>query len=279
VFDRLSALEAELGAIDPGLGDGAEAHRIDPGRRARLAPRFRAIWLIASGETYGLLGDSREAPAIDLQGRKAALVLERGRDPFAIYLARRLEPTSESSVIAIGEVDPKYLFDISHENALPPFSEFVLLDSESEVLTSSWEGSQGDLRLIASMPPDAGNSLVECRLGETTFLARSWSLFLESSYGQPSWTVIVAEPKQVALAPIARFRSGFPLVVGGAVALIATGCFSRSRRAFPPRSQRPRWGDWEGTSSAFWSATSRRRTMHSEWCPPPLPPRRSRFSW
>ena len=234
VFDRLSALEVELGAIDSGLVDRAGAPRIEPGRRARLSQRFRALWLIASGEVYGLLGDSREAPAIDLQGRKAALVLERGRDPFAIYLARRLEPASESSVIAIGEVDPKYLFDISHENALPPFSEFVLLDSESEVLTSSWEGSQGDLRLIKSVLPDAGNSLVEWRLGGTTFLVRSWSLFLEPSYGQPSWTVIVAEPKQVALAPIARFRTGFPLVVGGAVALIALLTTGQIRRRLVP---------------------------------------------
>jgi diguanylate cyclase (GGDEF)-like protein len=234
VFDRLSALEVELASLDSSLMDRAGADRIEPGRRERLAQRFRTIWMVASGEVHELLGDSRGVPGIDLQGRTAALVLDREADRFAIYLARRLEPTSESSVIVVGEVDPSFLFDISHENALPPSSEFVLLDSQNQVLTSSWEGSQGDLPLTASMLLDAGNSLVEWRLAETTWLARSWSLFLEASYGQPSWTMIVAEPKEIALAPIARFRTGFPLIVGGAVALIVLLTTGQIRRRLVP---------------------------------------------
>ena len=68
VFDRLSALEVELAAMDSGLMDRAEADRIEPGRRERLARRFRAIWMVASGEVHDLLGDSREVPAIDFRG-------------------------------------------------------------------------------------------------------------------------------------------------------------------------------------------------------------------
>jgi diguanylate cyclase (GGDEF)-like protein len=234
VFDRLSALEVELAALDSGPMDRVEAHRIESGRAERLTHRFRAIWMVASGEVHELLGDSREVPGIDFQGRTAALVLERGHDGFAVYLARRLEPTSESSMVAVGEVDPDFLFDISHENALPPYSEFVLLDSEKQILRSSWEGSQGDDALTASILPEAGGSLVEWRVGGTTLLARSWSLFLESTYGHPSWTIIVAEPKEIALAPIARFRAGFPLVVGGTVALIVLLTTGQIRRRLVP---------------------------------------------
>ena len=84
------------------------------------------------------------------------------------------------------------------------------------------------------MPVDAKSSLVEWRVGGTTLLARSWSLFLESSYGHPSWTIIVGEPKEIALAPIVRFRTGFPLVVGGTVALIALLTTGQIRRRLVP---------------------------------------------
>lgn len=234
IFDRLAELEAELGAIEPDLVSGGEAHRIEPSRRARLSQRFRALWLIGSGEVYGLLGDAREPPAIDLQGRTARLVLERHGDAFAIYLARRLEAESDSSLIAIGDIEPNFLFDISPENALPPLSEFVLLDCENEVLASSWEASREDLRLITSTLPDGESSLVEWRRGGTTFLARSWSLFLEASYGHPSWRIIVVEPKELALAPIIRFRTSFPLVVGASVALIALLTTAQIRRRLLP---------------------------------------------
>ena len=109
---------------------------------------------------------------------------------FAIYLARRLEPTAESSVIAVGEVAPDYLFDISHENALPPLSEFVLLDGENQVLTSSWDGTQGSAPAHRS----------RCR---RTREARWWSggsvglrcsrdpgrSSSDATYGHPSWTI------------------------------------------------------------------------------------------
>jgi signal transduction histidine kinase len=67
--------------------------------------------------------------------------------------------------------------------------------------------------------------------GASDHLAAYWPLFLKAEFLGPTWTVVLNESKTDALAPLARFRRSFPLILlltFGTVLLLSIGQIRRS---------------------------------------------------
>lgn len=106
-------------------------------------------------------------------------------------------------------------------NALWGIGEILLLPALTEL--SVYDGSDTIIQSYAA-PSDAqiqasgrvtGHNLryFEYSFEGSTYLASTWSLFLPSGFNTQPWTIIFSQAKQDMLAPLAKFKRVFPLIV------------------------------------------------------------------
>lgn len=121
----------------------------------------------------------------------------------------RRNGTDPVGIDLVGTISIPFLLDIGDYIALPPMAEFCVLDDQLRVI-----GCSRDTHL--SIPEDFARNdertiagSIDWQQDGERFLGRYWKLFLEPTFGIPSWTVILVEPEASVLAPIENFRLTF----------------------------------------------------------------------
>lgn len=195
VFERLHTLEgataamaAELAARRP-LKDviqvGARLHF----QSIRMARRADLVLL---------------SPAVRRRlerGAMAIAIVPAGVAEARVSLLRRLDPKRPGLGTLIAEPDPAYLW--GERDALPYLTDICVLDPDGRALFCSHPvpaAIRVAFQTRAADEPrlawhDAGQELA----------ASYWTLFLDGSFGTPSWTVIASRPKAALRAPLERF--------------------------------------------------------------------------
>jgi len=233
LLDRLLEAEAEL--------DELIAADSRPRSGDRSLRYFRNVEVVTEGGRRTVwLGESVELPDLSaseqahLRAGKPLLFADRSlRGEPRILLVKPVRPDGSGGRLT-AEVDPEYLFDISGENTLPPMADFCILDENDRVVACSLE-DPSFLSAVAADRPVSGQ--FEWSHEGQSQLAFFWSVFLKPSYHTPQWTVVLSEPEDEVLAPIASFRMTFPAAILVSVFLVILLCVNQIRRRLVPLKQ------------------------------------------
>jgi putative nucleotidyltransferase with HDIG domain len=135
----------------------------------------------------------------DLSPRILMMMMVDSKDPKAGYL--------------IGEINPVYLWGIRQGNALPPNTQFCVLDTSKNVLFSSTSYPNSFYNQLRSKLENVSIGQFEFPFGNQKYLASYWTVFMKPYFLVPGWTVVLNQSKADVLAPMSHFKLIFPLVV------------------------------------------------------------------
>ena len=209
ILSRLQSLAAQLERLEARAG----ARDLASLRRAAqsLDDGFVSLVVLgADGRRSTLLGrpedgpaSASEAPAKLAPGR-TVLTTERGpQDAARVLLWHQLDAARHTTIV--GRVDLAPLLDLAQEPTLPPLAEFCVLDEHRRLLRCSLSEDPVLPATARAAIASASSGHFEWTLGDQEYLAYYWSIFLEASFSAPPWTLLVAEPKYLVLAPISKF--------------------------------------------------------------------------
>jgi diguanylate cyclase (GGDEF)-like protein len=244
VLGRLQRLEADLVSLQESYASPSRAavRRIPAGLAKQLGERFLAIALVRDGtRQVPLLGRLVDPPEPAPEGKahlasgKTLLVTAHPPGgPPRLFLSRSLDSGRARPRTLVGEVNLDVLFDISFKNTLPSMAEFALLDADYRVIAGSLPGA-------VTLPASASRAMrssvsgrFEWVHGDEEYLASYWTLFTKPNFLNPKWILVLIELKAHVLAPVADFRTLFPLVIGSSLFLVLLLSVSQIRRRMVP---------------------------------------------
>jgi hypothetical protein len=228
IIERLSILENELKVFSssPTPRPGASTDRPAEEYSEHLKQRFKGLAQITdSGKCIPFFGP-REHPAAQSEEEKQHLSSGKtlvatqpgGDDCLHIYMLRAVDPQDLRHGILCGEINPMYLW--GSPDTLPPRTECCVLDDSNHVMYST-------IRL----PPSFYESLViqtrrsplrrfGWKYEDKEYLASFWDIPLRFNFFYPKWTVVLSEPKDYVLAPMAYFKRIFSVVISLSVLVV-----------------------------------------------------------
>jgi HAMP domain-containing protein len=242
LFERLLFLEAGMEMVASNLGDtsGFQASTVEISHR--LKERFEGLALVMDrGEAIPLIDFVPGPPPVTKEeskhmreGRTLVNAEIRTRRPAAIFMRRLLDKTNPTKGLLVGQVSDYYLWRRGEENPLPPMTELLVLNHNGGVLLSTLSGPtpfpQGGVsNMIAKH-----SGQFELRQGEKEYVGRYLSMYMEKEFHVPKWVVVLFESKAHVLAPMARFKQIFPLVVLLALWVVLLLSISQIRRNLVP---------------------------------------------
>jgi diguanylate cyclase (GGDEF)-like protein len=227
---------SELGA-SLGLEDGDV-----PPLSSRLRARFRSVALARDGgpvqPIYG------EPPELPDPGPEVRTHLARGRSwlttagqpggRLAIVLVQPLASADPAKDWLLAEVDPDPLWIEAIHPGLPDGARFWVLDESARVLRAP---GVGDVDLPIALRGTMGRAVsgdLTWSSKDETWLGGYWSVFIKPHFLTSHWTLVIAEPRSRVLAPVAAFRSVFPLAVGLGLGLASLTLLLQLRRWMAP---------------------------------------------
>ena len=183
----------DLAALRTSVGD---LHKKLDSLTARLGPEaaFQSVFGDAV-DPDALSPEVREAYRL---GRPIVTTTRQPMGELRVQIHQHLGPRNGNDLVDIdlvGTISIPFLLDIGDHIALPPMAEFCVLDDQLRVIACS-------LDALPSIPEDfalndertiAGS--IDWHQDGEHFLGRYWKLFLEPTFGIPSWTVVLIEPE------------------------------------------------------------------------------------
>ena len=124
-------------------------------------------------------------------------------------MARMLDPQNpQRGILLARRLTPPYLWNL---DTLPSQAELCVLDGAHMALFCT-PGMPASFREEAPRRITSAKGEFESSQGGTDVLASYWSLPLRHDFSTPGWVIVLTESKADALAPVANFKTSFPLV-------------------------------------------------------------------
>jgi putative nucleotidyltransferase with HDIG domain len=244
LFERLQFLEAGMEMVAYHLDSGApaslQASTVEISDR--LKERFEALALVPDrGKAIPLKDFVPEPPPVTKEeaehlreGRTLVTAELTANQPAVISMRRLLDKTNPTKGLLVGQVSDYYLWRKGEENPLPPMTELMVLDHNGGILFTTVTGPtpfpQGEVSKM--IKTHAGP--FEWKHGEQQYVGRYLSMYMEKEFHIPKWVVVLCESKAHVLAPMARFKHIFPLVVLLALWVVLLLSISQIRRNLVP---------------------------------------------
>jgi putative nucleotidyltransferase with HDIG domain len=223
LLERVLFLEAEMKMMISSLNPEANAifHQLTGESGDRIREKFEALALVTGeGERTVILGHVNDPPPLSeaetkhLTDGKTLVTRHSYPDESVHILLRRLLDTRRPERgLLLAEVNTGYLWGNPDMNPVPPMTELSVLDRSGKILFSSFEGP-------VSFPEQVKPEMTTTKMGffdwkyeDTTYVARYRSVALRYHFLEPKWIVVLSVPKSHVLAPMAKFKRIFPLVV------------------------------------------------------------------
>lgn len=162
------------------------------------------------------------------QGDTVALVT--GRNKVHITLVRNAGVGKDSPALLMGTVRNGYLWGTEMGNILPPLTEFAVFSHTGSPLVRS----AGWPETSAVFDWQSAGDRHQINLAGSTWFLADWLIFLKPKFAIDSWSVAILQPKAHILAPIARFKLIFILVVILSLMLVAWLSLFNLRRSLGP---------------------------------------------
>ena len=244
LFERLQFLEVGTEMVVSSL-ESASASNFQLSTvevSEQLKERFEALALVmGSGKAMPLIDFVPEPPPVTeeesehLRKGRTLITAEIGSNRHGVIFIRRLvDVKNPTKGLLVGQVSDFYLWRGGEENPLPPMTELMVLDHNGGVLFSSVPGPTPFRREEVSKMIKTHAGPFEWRNGEKEYVGRYLSLYMEKEFHIPKWLVVLGESKAHVLAPMARFKHIFPLVVLLALWVVLLLSISQIRRNLVP---------------------------------------------
>lgn len=226
IYEHLMFCEDELKIVDVRSNSDIDAQQ----------EKFNAIGRrFPDGRYEAILGDP--IPLVDLGPQEQAhlksgqsLLVVNSSDTNDITLIRHFDASSGSPGLLMGKVRGEYLWGIEKGNNLPPLSEFAVYTASDRPLYRSFDWQWQP----AALNKHASEKSVRVLLADADWFVADWSLFLKPKFGTDSWSLVVLQPEDHVLAPIARFKVIFVLVVVLALSMVVALSLFNLRRSLEP---------------------------------------------
>jgi putative nucleotidyltransferase with HDIG domain len=213
IYQRLSMLDSDLQIFSMLVGERRSRHA---GQVLRAG--FRGLALFASNGSprayWGALISAVDPPNASEQKHLASgnslLRVENCKQApgTCIFLVRQAQAAGSDEMLVVGELDPQYLW--APKTSTPDMRVCVLSGSRSPLFCSE-ESMYGSIAAMPAFRSGAGS--FQWQGGDALYDAAYWNLLLRPSFLVKSWTVVVSQPHDEAIAPVVRFRRDFVLVV------------------------------------------------------------------
>ena len=230
ILERLSFLENELKAFSSVFNASPEAssHRPAEEYSKHLKQRFKGLALITDsgrcipffGHIDNPAGQSEEERQHLGSGEALVLTRSRGDNRLHIYMMMAVDPQDPRQGILCGEINSMYLWGLSEHNTLPTMTEFCVLDRFNHVIYSTIPPPSSFYERSALEMRRSFSGRFEWKYEDKVYLASFWPIYLKLRYFYPKWTVVLSEPKDYVLAPMAYFKKIFPLVISLSVCVV-----------------------------------------------------------
>ncbi len=181
---------------------------------------FTLVFFKFDGRPEMLLrtADSRPIPPgyreLSLPSGKISVLIHKDQPFSRIFLARPLESESSDKGVLFGEINTSFLWKIGSSNILPPRTDLCVLGPEGSILISSLANPEAFLRQTPPMMEGSRSRQFEWSAEGEDYLARYWSVFMESRFFSENWTVVLSQSKKDIFAFVYAFHRIFPLIVG-----------------------------------------------------------------
>lgn len=244
IYERLLFLETEMKTVASNVrtSSGVVLHTQSEDFGTHLKQRFKGLVLISDGgKDLALLGRIQNTPKLSpvqkqyvLSGETLVFTKNHADHPPRIFMTMVLDPQHPRGGIILAQINLNYLWFMSYENTLQSMTELCILDSMNNVLFSS-------LPAPISFPEQVLLKMIRATSGqfewvheEQEYLASYWSIFMQSKFLTPKWTVVLSESRADVLAPMANFKKTFPLVTLMSLWVVLLLSISQIRRSLIP---------------------------------------------
>jgi len=162
------------------------------------------------------------------QGETVALIANP--QAVQITLVRHAAVRTDSPALLMGTVRNGYLWGTEKGNVLPYLTEFAVFSHTGPTLfrSSGWP------KTSAVLERQALGDRHQIDLAGRTWFSADWLIFLEPKFAIDSWSVVILQPEDHILAPIARFKLIFILVVILSLMLVVGLSLFNLRRSLGP---------------------------------------------
>ncbi|MGA3327500.1 MAG: HD domain-containing phosphohydrolase [Terriglobia bacterium] len=240
-IERLTLLETEMKMVASTLPTNAKGASFGPPKAVgeNLEQRFEGLEVITEdGRSIPLVGQIQNPPPLTpaqrehlLSSKAVVSNILRPEGGARAFMSCALDPQNPMKGILLGEINTTFLWNA---DMLPPQTELCVVDEAQRVLsctpgipTPFRPSLTGKIRSLA-------RGRFEWSYGGKEFLASYWSIPLKYSYFTPGWTVVLSESKADVLAPLAKFKATFPLVILMALWVVLLLSIIQIRRSLVP---------------------------------------------
>lgn len=203
ILGRLQSVDRHLEEIAAQIRTGA------PGIVGELQIRhgmadtpvlIRPAWPFSMEETPRILAHLQSGRGV-LSYRLQANSVEQ------FLLSRLIDPELASDGIIVATIEPSYLW--GDLEALPESIDFCVAHDRERLFCSDGQSASGAEAAGRGLSP---STPADEQPGHR-YLSNDWFLFLEPQFGASGLTITARQPEEYALAPVAAFRSVFPLAI------------------------------------------------------------------
>ena len=240
-YDRLNLLETEMKMLTSSKPADAESPG-EPAAQSGLGgnpeQRFAGVEAITEdGKVTPITGHIEDPPGLStaerlhiLSGKTAVISAGQLGSNGRVFMASALDPRNPQRGILLAEINTAYLWNL---DSLPSQAELCVLDGAHMVLFCT-PGMSSSFRVEAPRRITSAKGEFESSQGGTDVLASYWSLPLRHDFSTPGWVIVVTESKTDALAPVANFKTSFPLVFFMALWVVVLVSTVQIRRSLVP---------------------------------------------
>lgn len=227
IYERLTMLDSDLQVASLRIQNG------DPVTSPVGEPHFQSttVWKNQRGmEANSRYDTTLSEKAHLLSGKSAIRVVSCSTNSNAkcILILRMIALDHPASGLIVGEVNSNYLWSVER---LPADIDVIVLDPEKEILFSS----SPDKTSVATIPSQRNASgFSEWTSKGTLHDAAYRDLFLRAEFHAATWTVILSQDHENALAPMQHFRNTLLLVALLAIWIVVLSSLIQIRRTMGP---------------------------------------------
>lgn len=242
IYERLLLLEGEMKLLARDFGDGRPFSQGLPEEFGdELGSRLEGLLVMKADASVTLFGRPFVLPELSPgerrhldAGHTLVRTLKEEGPRSRIFLVMRLAHPSQQPQLMAAEVNDAFLWGLGRHETLPANTELCVLDEARTVHVCSFQGPLPFDDQLAFIISQSASSHLEWEHRGQTYLGSFWSIPLKFRFHSPTWTVVLSEPKSVALAPMANFKYTFSMVVLLSVWIVSLLSLVQIRRNLVP---------------------------------------------
>ncbi len=244
LYDRLSLLESDLRRLAPGLlACGREGTTSSCGDALGYAADG-VVRVPESGQNRLLSGEASllaEIGSVDLpllaRGQSAVLTRLDGNRTLRLYLVHRAQSSTEDREDLVARISTDYLWSPGDAESLPPGVEMSVWSPATGVLFGPLSAALRQTPAMGSRMGAASRGVFEWADPSGVILATWWSLPETRRFRLPPWRIVLSEPRNDVVAPMAAFARSFPLLLASALVLVLGLGVTQIRRSMVPLAE------------------------------------------